>query len=175
MGNLLCPPERPRSRDRERQRWQHGQYYGPGWDEQASAYAYQQPPPPNPEDKNPKLTAKEVSSLPIEEYETKETLLKWGVGKLKEEVKRARQRSPQDKSMLEGPMPLEKDELVEAVLFARGGETGMTCSICFEDYEPSDGLRVLPCGHRFHIECVDKWLVSKSLKCPLCNHDARSR
>ena len=42
-----------------------------------------------------------------------------------------------------------------------------------EDYEKEDGLRVLPCGHRFHVECVDRWLRSKAADCPLCNHDAR--
>ena len=63
--------------------------------------------------------------------------------------------------------------LVDAVLAARGGESGTQCFVCFEDYEKEDGLRVLPCGHRFHVECVDRWLRSKAADCPLCNHDAR--
>ena len=73
-------------------------------------------------------------------------------------------------------MPLEKEELVAALRFARGGDTGLYhCNICLSDYEEGDAYRVLPCGHRFHIECVDKWLRSTSLRCPLCNHDTRER
>ncbi|PNH09681.1 hypothetical protein TSOC_003693 [Tetrabaena socialis] len=35
-------------------------------------------------------------------------------------------------------------------------------------------LRVLRCGHRFHVECVDKWFLSSTdysrvPACPLCN------
>eukprot|EP00198_Chlamydomonas_reinhardtii_P001183 XP_001690518.1 predicted protein [Chlamydomonas reinhardtii] len=35
-------------------------------------------------------------------------------------------------------------------------------------------LRVLRCGHRFHVECVDKWFLSatdytREPACPLCN------
>ena len=44
------------------------------------------------------------------------------------------------------------------------------CSICRCEFEPEDELRVLPCGHADHAECIDQWLaVNKS--CPLCNKD----
>ncbi|KAG2501059.1 hypothetical protein HYH03_000878 [Edaphochlamys debaryana] len=46
-----------------------------------------------------------------------------------------------------------------------------------EDEEEEDAavvLRVLRCGHRFHVECVDKWFLSATdytrlPACPLCN------
>lgn len=53
---------------------------------------------------------------------------------------------------------LEKRELL-ARLRELGGSSGSSCAICMCDaYAPGDVLRVLPaCGHRFHIECVDRW------------------
>jgi len=42
-----------------------------------------------------------------------------------------------------------------------------SCPICLTDFKPEDGLRVLPCEHYFHKECVDGWLaVNKT--CPSC-------
>ncbi|OWZ04747.1 Transmembrane protein [Phytophthora megakarya] len=41
------------------------------------------------------------------------------------------------------------------------------CCICLNDYEPSQSLRLLPCGHHFHKECVDEWLLVNST-CPTC-------
>lgn len=41
------------------------------------------------------------------------------------------------------------------------------CSICTEDFEKGQDLRVLPCNHKFHPECVDPWLLNVSGTCPL--------
>jgi hypothetical protein len=41
------------------------------------------------------------------------------------------------------------------------------CSICTEDFEKGQDLRVLPCDHKFHPECVDPWLLNVSGTCPL--------
>lgn len=32
-----------------------------------------------------------------------------------------------------------------------------TCSICIEDFSQGERLRVLPCGHYFHTECISKY------------------
>lgn len=45
------------------------------------------------------------------------------------------------------------------------------CSICTDDFEPGQDLRLLPCGHRFHPACVDPWLLNISGSCPLCRID----
>ena len=42
------------------------------------------------------------------------------------------------------------------------------CSICLDDYEVNDKLRVLPCGHCFHFSCIGRWLTERSATCPLC-------
>jgi len=41
------------------------------------------------------------------------------------------------------------------------------CAICMEDFHAEEELRVLPCSHQFHTQCVDPWLSTKDI-CPLC-------
>ena len=68
-----------------------------------------------------------------------------------------------------GSLPTLTAELVEALVEARGGSTGDSCAICLAPYESGDPLRVLRCGHRFHVECVDPWLRgSEQHSCPMC-------
>ena len=49
------------------------------------------------------------------------------------------------------------------------------CVICLEQFKDGDRLRVLPCEHRFHTGCIDKWLSGSSSHegcftglCPTC-------
>ncbi|KAM7487334.1 hypothetical protein LguiB_024818 [Lonicera macranthoides] len=42
------------------------------------------------------------------------------------------------------------------------------CAVCLSEFSEQDNLRLLPlCGHAFHIDCIDIWLLSNST-CPLC-------
>ncbi|PON72747.1 43kDa postsynaptic protein [Parasponia andersonii] len=48
------------------------------------------------------------------------------------------------------------------------------CAICLVDFSEGDKIRVLPkCNHRFHIACIDKWLLSHS-SCPTCRNRLKS-
>ncbi|KAJ2853829.1 hypothetical protein GGI22_004718, partial [Coemansia erecta] len=49
-----------------------------------------------------------------------------------------------------------------------------TCIVCIDDFVVGTRMRILPCGHNYHIECIDPWLTSKSSLCPLCKYDTRS-
>ncbi|KDP29732.1 hypothetical protein JCGZ_18667 [Jatropha curcas] len=45
---------------------------------------------------------------------------------------------------------------------------GTDCSVCLNEFEEDENLRLLPkCSHAFHISCIDTWLRSHK-NCPLC-------
>lgn len=35
---------------------------------------------------------------------------------------------------------------------------GVVCDICLNEYKTHDKIRTIPCLHRFHTRCIDKWL-----------------
>ena len=45
-----------------------------------------------------------------------------------------------------------------------------SCSVCLDEFKSGEVIRVLPCTHPFHRDCVDKWLYKKHT-CPLCKFD----
>ena len=45
--------------------------------------------------------------------------------------------------------------------------TAPECTICLDSLVEGDEVRRLKCGHVFHAECIDSWLV-KVAACPLC-------
>jgi hypothetical protein len=46
-------------------------------------------------------------------------------------------------------------------------DSALGCSICTEDFTKGQDIRVLPCNHKFHPDCVDPWLLNVSGTCPL--------
>mmetsp|Transcript_21861 Transcript_21861/g.36194 ORF Transcript_21861/g.36194 Transcript_21861/m.36194 type:complete len:469 (+) Transcript_21861:81-1487(+) len=44
------------------------------------------------------------------------------------------------------------------------------CVICLSEFKEGEVLRRLPCAHKFHQPCIDRWL-SNSHSCPLCKQD----
>nr|GEY92915.1 RING-H2 finger protein ATL66-like [Tanacetum cinerariifolium] len=49
----------------------------------------------------------------------------------------------------------------------------LECSICLGVFDDGVKVKVLPsCCHRYHCECVDKWLITHST-CPICRTTVR--
>ncbi|RKO83311.1 hypothetical protein BDK51DRAFT_16872 [Blyttiomyces helicus] len=44
------------------------------------------------------------------------------------------------------------------------------CIVCFETFSEGTSVRRLICGHFFHVDCIDLWLMEKTAICPLCRH-----
>ncbi|KAF8427770.1 hypothetical protein EV426DRAFT_367095 [Tirmania nivea] len=49
------------------------------------------------------------------------------------------------------------------------------CPVCLEDFEEDQEVRILPCSHSFHTDCIDPWLLNVAGSCPLCRIDLRSK
>ena len=56
-----------------------------------------------------------------------------------------------------------------------GGGCDEECVLCIEAYTSGEVLKQLPCGHVFHAQCIDRWLVHgmayQTRACPLCKAD----
>ena len=70
------------------------------------------------------------------------------------------------------PIP-KKQEALEPGSFLYSSKPGLIekCSICLEFYEDKAIIKSLPCLHRFHQECIARWISAKKNKCPECNSE----
>ncbi|KAG6975373.1 hypothetical protein JG688_00002444 [Phytophthora aleatoria] len=73
---------------------------------------------------------------------------------------------------------LEKEEqteepVTEGITYRASTDTeAETCPICLDDFEDGADVKVLPCQHFFHVDCINPWLEGRSGRCPLCKQDA---
>lgn len=129
--------------------------------------------------------AQKVQSLPVEKYCSPMELPDLPVSELQQRLKHR-------KLVCNA---IEKRDLVDALRRHHSADQS-SCSVCCDDFtscasqinaetDPDaedDGsfVRVLSCGHVFHIECIDRWVFSTSNKiesehfvrgCPLCKKE----
>ncbi|CAN8288136.1 unnamed protein product [Cochlearia groenlandica] len=45
------------------------------------------------------------------------------------------------------------------------------CTICQESFKNEEKIATLDCGHEYHAECLEKWLIVKNV-CPICKSEA---
>jgi len=51
-------------------------------------------------------------------------------------------------------------------------EAGQQCGVCQCDLEIGEMMTCLPCGHKFHSECINEWLLKYNNSCPYkCSWD----
>lgn len=48
------------------------------------------------------------------------------------------------------------------------------CPICLENFAEGVEIRVMPCRHKYHRCCLDKWLKIKAV-CPICNMNIKDK
>ncbi|XP_060086317.1 uncharacterized protein LOC132565640 [Ylistrum balloti] len=46
------------------------------------------------------------------------------------------------------------------------------CLICMCEYDQNDRLKMLPCFHEFHAQCIDKWIKGNA-SCPVCRVEVK--
>jgi RING-like zinc finger len=66
-------------------------------------------------------------------------------------------------------MSLEEEEFVQES--EDESEETCCCAICLDEFENKEKVRVLPCKHRFHEDCLVPWLTERHSSCPLCKFD----
>ncbi|CAN6300982.1 unnamed protein product [Urochloa humidicola] len=66
---------------------------------------------------------------------------------------------------------LREKEVAALPVFVHGGEAdaaAVECAVCLAEMKDGERGRLLPgCGHRFHVECIDRWFRANST-CPVC-------
>ncbi|CAH9099573.1 unnamed protein product [Cuscuta epithymum] len=65
-----------------------------------------------------------------------------------------------------GQLPATKAS-IEALPVVKVGEEGVDCAICLSELELGGDGKVMPCKHRYHPDCIDKWLKIHG-SCPIC-------
>ncbi|XP_028780481.1 E3 ubiquitin-protein ligase MPSR1-like [Neltuma alba] len=65
-----------------------------------------------------------------------------------------------------GLLPASKDSMA-AMPTVAVTEEDSECAICLEDYVTGEEAREMPCKHRFHPRCIEKWLGIHGV-CPVC-------
>ncbi|CAM9449984.1 unnamed protein product [Discosporangium mesarthrocarpum] len=46
-----------------------------------------------------------------------------------------------------------------------------SCPVCLYEFQPQERVRIIPCLHQFHTECIDPWLRQNAI-CPVCKFPA---
>ncbi|KAH0648258.1 hypothetical protein KY285_033506 [Solanum tuberosum] len=68
--------------------------------------------------------------------------------------------------------PVDPDDIIRAfTLILSSEDIGGDCSICLEYFIRGDTIRVPPCGHMYHHECIRTWMLTGATECPLCRQD----
>lgn len=47
------------------------------------------------------------------------------------------------------------------------------CNICLDSFNLNNDIKLLPCNHFFHNNCIHDWLCNEKINCPVCRKDVR--
>ncbi|XP_020216032.1 E3 ubiquitin-protein ligase RHA2A [Cajanus cajan] len=60
------------------------------------------------------------------------------------------------------------ESAAESSNFVENNSEDCWCCVCLSRLKAKDEIRVLPCSHKFHKICVNRWLKGHHKTCPLC-------
>ncbi|KAK1293478.1 NEP1-interacting protein 2 [Acorus calamus] len=65
-------------------------------------------------------------------------------------------------------------EELETVRYDRSGadEEEEVCPVCLQNFVVGEEIKSTPCGHRFHGECIFRWM-GRNRTCPMCRSSVR--
>ena len=75
------------------------------------------------------------------------------------------------------PPPRNEGRLAAATDSAPAASDEDECPVCLCTFAAGDQLRELPCSHKFHAACIDRWLIGRERRqsgapsCPLCKSE----
>lgn len=73
----------------------------------------------------------------------------------------------------EGRPPASKASIEALPAVEIGGDAASAdwdCAICLEEWSPGGSAKEMPCRHRFHADCIEKWLGIHG-SCPVCRYE----
>lgn len=72
----------------------------------------------------------------------------------------------------DGPPPASRAsiEALRSVKIGEEEEEKSECAICLEEWGVGGTAKEMPCHHRFHKECIEKWLGIHG-SCPVCRYE----
>ena len=69
-------------------------------------------------------------------------------------------------------LPKEKIDKIPKEKFSRYKFIDDKCIICQYEFQPNEIVKVLPCKHCFHPECIEEWLKNQKV-CPYCKGEVK--
>ena len=72
-----------------------------------------------------------------------------------------------DENIVKKGMTPEELESYPITIHSKESDAPSDCNVCISEFEDGESLRRLPCGHKFHKDCVDTWLEA-NITCPVC-------
>jgi len=53
--------------------------------------------------------------------------------------------------------------------------TNTDCPVCLESFVEKETIKLLPCGHGFHPECIEPWIAGRKDSCPICRQSVMDK
>ncbi|XWS23183.1 hypothetical protein CRYUN_Cryun29cG0099200 [Craigia yunnanensis] len=69
----------------------------------------------------------------------------------------------------DGQPPASKESIEAMPIVEIGESEDGDCVVCLEEWKAGEVAKVMPCKHKFHDECIEKWLGIHG-SCPVCRY-----